>query len=72
MDNDDDFWYAKKKNDYKSCSPDYSFKWNTTSNKGLDCNDNIYDFFNLPVNCVVTNNDCFKSPAGPSRNIYKG
>jgi len=57
LDNDGDFWYAEKKNDYKSCSPDNSFKWNTTSNKGLDCNDNIYDIYNLPVNCVGNDNN---------------
>ena len=58
LDNDGDFWYAEKKNDYKSCNPDSSFKWNTKSNKGIDCNDNIFDAFNFDKSCVVTNNDC--------------
>ena len=60
LDNDGDFWYAEKKNDYKSCNPDSSFKWNTKSNKGIDCNDNYFDPLNLDKSCVGANpdNDC--------------
>ncbi len=57
LDKDADGYYVEKKNDYKSCNPDSGFKWNTTSNSGLDCNDDIYDLLNLDISCYGNNNN---------------